>query len=220
MNTRSDSPTSAPRPECDAIARQIPLLHTGALAPDATTAVEEHIYTCASCRSQRADLDHVETLLRRIYSPGASPFQPITFDEIQSRIEQQPRVGAAQYAGNSMHLLRSQPKNLPSARSKRSHERPAGRLLPMWLPRLTAVAAVITLVSLFALLFHAVAPKGTGTWAPISTVSPATATPIHYLGARARWEQSAQIHGDPQTPYMVYTISQADPRVMYRYQLV
>lgn len=220
MNTRSDSPTSAPRPECDTIARQIPLLRTGALAPGAATAVEEHIRTCAACRSQRADLDRVETQLRRIYSPGASPFQPITFDEIQSRIDQQPHSGVTQDAGNSMHLLTLQPKNLPSSRVKRSHERPADRRLPTWLPRLTAVAAVITLVSLFALLFHAIAPKGTGTRAPIPTVSPATATPIHYLGARAHWEQSAQIHGDPQTPYMVYTVSQVDPRVMYRYQLV
>ncbi|MGZ6391345.1 MAG: zf-HC2 domain-containing protein, partial [Ktedonobacterales bacterium] len=220
MNTRSDSPTSAPRPECDAIAPQLPLLHTGALAPDTTTAIEEHIHTCAPCRSQRADLDRVETLLRRIYSPGASPFQSITFDDIQSRIERPPNVAVARNIRSSMHPLTSPPENQQSARSKRSQEHPDARPMPAWLPRLTTVAAVVTLVSLFALLFHTVAPNGSGTWPPISTVSLATPTPIHYLGARARWEQSAQIQGDPQTPYMVYTVSQVDPRIMYRYQLV
>lgn len=224
MNTHSDMPISAPQSECNTIAPQLPLLHTGALPPTISASVEEHIRTCASCSRQRADFDRVEAVLRRLYSPGSSPFQPITFDEIYSRVEQ-PQAGVAQHTGDGMHISASpRSENLQTVRSIPSQKQSGERSLPLWLPRLAAVAAVLMLVSLFALLFQTVAPRGSGTWMPTSTASPtmplATATPIHYLGARARWQQTAQIQGDPQTPYMVYTVSHVDSRVMYRYQLI
>lgn len=225
MNMHSDTPTSAPQPVCDTIAPQLPLLHTGALPPAISASVEEHIRTCASCRSQRADLDRVETVLRRMYSPGASPFQPITLNDIHSRVERQPAVGVTQKTSDSILMLTSpQPENPPTTGPQGDQGLFSKRHLPLWLPRLTPVAAVILLVSLFALLFQTVAPRGSATRIPTSTVSPtmplATATPIHYLGARAHWEQTAQLQGDPQTPYMIYTVSEADPHVMYRFQLI
>ncbi len=220
MNTPADSPTTSPRSECTVIAPQLPLLRTGALSPDTTAHIEAHLHSCAACRSQRADFDRVETLLRSVYSPGASPFRAIMPDEIHSRIEQQTRSGSTPPTGASAHHSALRTSKYPAAAQSIFRRTPSsGSRAPAWLPQLTAVAAVIILVALFTLLFQTLAPKGSGTWSRIPIVPVATTSPIHYLGARTRWEQATQPLGDAQTSKMLYTFSHVDPRVMYRYQL-
>ena len=226
---QTDPYTSAPQSSCEAVSPWLPLLRTGALTSDTETTIEEHLRTCASCLSQRAEFERVEAALRSVYGVGASAFQPITVEEIGNRVEQRTIPDIAQLTYESAELVASEQElqatiSTPqySLQYSPQYRRSRGWRPPAWAPRLATVAAVITLVALFALVFQTLTPKGSGTATPQppATVPAATATPIRYLGAHARWEQSAQVQGDPRTPYMIYSVSQADPRVMYRYQLV
>ncbi len=159
-----------PGPDCAQFAPLLPLLNSGALEPDETRAICDHMARCAWCQQQARAYETMEAAMRERFSiaPAARPL--VSMDDILARAGT-PRSPAPQ--GSHAHLhppirFFSQPEPAPapgeprlfSPAREQKREKTQGEM-PMFgrIKLVAAVATIAAIVALFAVILHGFTPS-------------------------------------------------------------
>lgn len=207
----NEKPPSAliPGPDCAQLAPLLPLLNSGALEPDETRAICDHMARCAWCQQQAHEYEMMEAAMRERFSvaPAARPL--ISMDDILARAGT-PRSLAPQ--GSHAHLqppvrlfsqqepapASSAPRPFSPAREKQREESQGEMPMFRRIKLVAAVATIAAIVALFAVILHGFTPNhGSNTAAqPGATTG---------YGPRLTNAQAMPIFA-PSNPNMVYEL--------------
>lgn len=203
-----------PGPDCAQLAPLLPLLNSGALEPDETRAICDHMARCAWCQQQAREYETMEAAMRERFNvaPTAKPL--VSMDDILARAGT-PRSLASQ--GSHAHLQPSirlfsqqepapapgEPQPLSSRREQKREklQKESQGEMPMFgrIKLVAAVATIAAIVALFAVILHGFTPNHSGA----NTAAQPTATTGY--GPRLTNGQALPVFA-PGNPNVVYEL--------------